>query len=381
VKGLNYTDHIEQRTRLKNWMSEQHLPGVLLANPAVITWLTGFALPLHPTTSLYMGGPLLLLVEDEHFTLVIADHQAELAADIATQPNCAVMTYAGYTASGPPMNSAPLVQILSQLVTRLHGSIGVETEWMPALHMDTLRANAPASLTFTRIDGWSEPLRMEKTEAEIAQMQNAFDLTCTAHAAAKALITAGNTEFDVWLATQTAIQRAAGQELPFVTDCTVGRRAHIGGTGTLEVILPTDSFVLDLGTRLDGYWSDTCMTYYAGELSARQETMHQTLLAAHDLAVSLIRPGMIASQIDQELRRFITGHGFPEYGHHTGHGIGTLVHELPRIAATSSDILRSNMVIMIEPGIYFAGETGIRLEHAYRVTPHGSERLTNYRAS
>jgi len=121
VKGLTYTDHIEQRTRLKNWMSEQHLPGVLLANPAVITWLTGFALPLHPTTSLYMGGPLLLLVEDEHFTLVIADHQAELAADIATQPNCAVMTYAGYTASGPPMNSAtcPNPQPACNEITRL----------------------------------------------------------------------------------------------------------------------------------------------------------------------------------------------------------------------------------------------------------------------
>ena len=254
------------------------------------------------------------------------------------------------------------------------GRIGVEERALPLF----LRAALPEQATLVPIDGALVPLRMRKTAEELEKLRQNFVLNDLGQAAARAAVRVGATELDVWAAMQSAIQRAAGQRVALGNDCTVGRRGHIGGWPLGVVIEPGDSFVLDLSTQLHGYWSDSCATYYASDPSPRQIAMHQTVSDALELAVSLLRPGAIASEIDHQVREFMRRAGYPVYGHHTGHGIGVGPHEEPRLVPYSNLRIEPDMVMMVEPGIYFPDETAIRLEHAVLVTGGGVEILTRH---
>jgi len=106
--------------------------------------------------------------------------------------------------------------------------------------------------------------------------------------------------------------------------------------------------------------------------------MHRTALAALEFAISLVRPGAVAQEIDQKVRQFIATAGYPVYPHHTGHGVGVIGHEAPRIVPYNEEVLQEGMVIMLEPGIYLPGETSVRLEDALLVTSDGVEVLTKH---
>jgi Xaa-Pro aminopeptidase len=86
----------------------------------------------------------------------------------------------------------------------------------------------------------------------------------------------------------------------------------------------------------------------------------------------------VAREIDQKVRDFIAQAGYPVYPHHTGHGVGASGHEAPRIVPYNDEVLQEGMVIMLEPGIYFPGETGVRLEDAVLVNAGGAELLTHH---
>jgi Xaa-Pro aminopeptidase len=236
-----------------------------------------------------------------------------------------------------------------------------------------------ASVAVTPIDGWLEPLRMVKTAEELDKLRHNFALTDLGHAVARQVVAAGQREIDVWAAVHSAIQQEAGQRVPLGNDCVVGyRQENIGGWPLTHDIRPGDSLILDLSTLRHGYWSDSCATYYAQAPTARQAAIHQTVSDALELAISLVRPGAVAREIDQEVRRFIAGAGYPVYPHHTGHGVGVSGHEAPRIVPYNDQVLQEGMVILLEPGIYFPGEIGVRLEDALLVTAGGAERLTHH---
>jgi Xaa-Pro aminopeptidase len=106
--------------------------------------------------------------------------------------------------------------------------------------------------------------------------------------------------------------------------------------------------------------------------------MHRTARTALELAISLARPGAIAGEIDGRVRQLIADAGYPVYPHHTGHGVGATPHEEPRIVPYSRIALEPGMVVMLEPGVYFPGETAVRLEHAVLVTDGAPELLTSH---
>jgi Xaa-Pro aminopeptidase len=220
---------------------------------------------------------------------------------------------------------------------------------------------------------------MVKTPAEIAKLRRAFALTDTGHAVAQQMTRVGNREIDVWMEVQSAINRKAGQRLPLGNDCVVGyRQQNIGGTPLDYDIRPDTSLIVDLSVVFEGYWSDSCATYYPDEPTAKQAAMHRTAREALDYGMSLLRPGAVAREIDQKLRDFIAKAGYPVYPHHSGHGVGVAPHEEPRIVPYNETVLEKGMVIMLEPGIYFSGETSVRLEDAFLITNDGAEVLTSH---
>lgn len=365
--------HAEQRERAQALLASRGLERALFASRASLLWLTGFAPPVNLGPNPFAGGPSLLWYAGGAWTLLVMDGHAEAAA----ASGLPVERYLGYTIEAPIAAAANLAAALRALTAGdgAAGPIGVELNDLPAALAHAL----PAASGLTPIDGWLEPLRRRKTAEELALLRANFDLVAVGHRAAREAVRPGNREIDVWNALEGAIQAAAGERVAVGNDCTVGyREMNIGGWPGTWPIREGDSFIVDLSTQLGGYWSDSCATYYAGPPSERQIAMHRTARAALDLAISLVRPGAIAGEIDRQVRRFIADAGYPVYPHHTGHGVGATPHEEPRIVPYNRVVLEPGMVVMLEPGIYFPGETAVRLEHAVLVTEGAAEILTSH---
>jgi Xaa-Pro aminopeptidase len=363
--------HAEQRRAAHEYLQAQGLEQALFASLASVTWLTGFAAPVQLGPNPFAGGPPLVWYAGGEWTLIVLDGYVEAAQ----ASGCAVIGYLGYTIEAPIDGPGQLLAALSKVAGAASaGRIGVEERALPLF----LREALPEHAVLEPIDGVLGPLRIRKTAEELAKLRQNFALTDVGQAAARAAVRAGQTELDVWAATHTAIQRAAGRRVPLGNDCTVGRRGHRGGWPLDIMIEPGDSFVVDLSTQLHGYWSDSCATYYAGVPSQRQIAMHHTVTEALEYAISLVRPGAISGEIDRQVREFIRKAGYPVYFHHTGHGVGVSAHEEPRLTPYNNLRIEPGMVIMLEPGIYYPDETAIRLEDAVLVTASGAEVLTTH---
>ena len=372
--------HTEQRRRAHELLRSRGISHALFADVHTITWLTGYAPPIQLGENLFAGGPPLLWYDDGHFVLLVLDALATAAGDLAADADCEVETYAGYTVEQPIESAKRLAEALGRVAGRSSlqgGRAGVETARLP---MSLTPVLARAGLgEWTEIDGWFTQTRMVKTEQELAKLRANFALVETGHMAARASVRAGQREIDVWTDIHAAIEREAGRRVPLGNDCTVGtREGNIGGWPGTAALGPHDSIIVDLSTVLHGYWSDSCVTYVAGEATSEQAAIHRVVSDALEFAIGLLRPGAMAKKVDEQVRAFIAEAGYPVYPHHTGHGVGVSGHEEPRIVPYNEQVLEPGMVIMLEPGIYLPGKTGVRLEDAVLVTEDGPEVLTHY---
>ena len=91
-------------------------------------------------------------------------------------------------------------------------------------------------------------------------------------------------------------------------------------------------------------------------------------------ALEAVRPGAVCKEVDAVARTIITeaGHG-EEFGHGLGHGVGMEVHEEPRLTANAEGELEPGNVVSVEPGVYVAGDIGVRIEDLVAVTAQGYE--------
>jgi Xaa-Pro aminopeptidase len=376
--------HEQQRQRAGELLHEKGIDAALFASPASVTWLTGFAPPIQTGPHPFAAAPPLVWWDGERFTLIVVDGLAGAAASFAAEPDGDVLTYRGYTIEAPIDSATHLSAALRSLwegrsVARAFRRIGLESWAAPAALRDALSDGPFAAVQWIPIDGWLAPLRMVKTEEEVQKLRENFRLTDIGHAAARNAVRAGAREIDVWLAARQAVEAAAGCRVPMGNDCVVGYRAeNIGGWPLDHALRPGDSIIVDLSTIRYGYWSDSCATYVAGAPTPRQQAIHEVVGEALAFGASLLRPGAVAGEIDRQLRRFIADAGYPVYPHHSGHGVGVTGHEAPRIVPYSQEILAPGMVILLEPGIYFPGETGVRLEDAFLITEEGAIQLTTH---
>jgi Xaa-Pro aminopeptidase len=104
-------------------------------------------------------------------------------------------------------------------------------------------------------------------------------------------------------------------------------------------------------------------TFCPGKADGTFKKVYDIVLAAQMTGISIIESGMNGQEADSIARAVIVESGYAEYfGHGLGHGLGLIVHELPRLGQNSKDILKDNMVFTIEPGIYIPGWGGVRIE-------------------
>lgn len=251
------------------------------------------------------------------------------------------------------------------------------TDSMPALHLLPL-ASALGVLPVLATDVLRE-LRMVKEEAEIDALRGAGAAIDRVHARVPEFLVPGRTEADVAADISKAIVAEGHSEVAFVIvgSGPHGADPHHGYSD--RVLAEGDVVVVDIGgVYAPGYHSDSTRTYSIGDPNSEVVQHYSVLQRAQRAAYELVRPGVTAEQVDAAAREVLGEAGLAEYFvHRTGHGIGLCVHEEPYIVAGNDLPLAAGMAFSIEPGIYFPGRWGARIEDIVVVTDDGAMSVNN----
>jgi Xaa-Pro aminopeptidase len=166
--------------------------------------------------------------------------------------------------------------------------------------------------------------------------------------------------------------------MSFETIVASGVRSALPHGRATTTRLPRKGFVtLDFGIIHGGYCSDMTRTVYLGRPSVKERTAYEAVLGAQEAGVEAVHAGASCGEVDEAARSVLRKAGLAEaFSHSTGHGVGLEIHESPRIGTGQKTRLLAGMVVTIEPGIYLAGEFGIRIEDMVAVTRTGGRVLT-----
>jgi Xaa-Pro aminopeptidase len=250
---------------------------------------------------------------------------------------------------------------------------------MPAAHVFGIRDALPEAAPSLAGPVLRE-LRMRKDAAEVAELRAAGAAIDRVHARMNEFLKPGRTEAQAGADIAAAIVDEGHAEAAFVIVGSGPNGASPHHDVSSRVIESGELVVVDIGGPLPtGYHSDSTRTYAVGaEPAPAVREAYRVLQAAQEAAVAAVRPGVPAERVDAAAREPITGAGMGErFVHRTGHGIGLEVHEEPYIVGGNGLVLEPGMAFSVEPGVYFDGEWGARIEDIVVVTADGSERLNN----
>ena len=223
-------------------------------------------------------------------------------------------------------------------------------------------------------------LRAVKDEEEVERIRKATRLTEDALREGLKRLEVEVSELKVAAAIEYAM-KVGGSEAPaFPTIVASGENAALPHAHpTDRRVKGGDLVVIDLGAVYMGYCSDITRTVSVGRVGEREKDMFYAVLEAQKKALSKIRPGVKAKDVDAEARRILEEYGYAKfYIHSTGHGVGIEVHEPPRLSPDSNLELKPGMIVTVEPGVYVRGFAGVRIEDIVLVTESGVEVLSRF---
>lgn len=176
----------------------------------------------------------------------------------------------------------------------------------------------------------------------------------------------GMSESEVAALLEYKMRKHGAQGLSFDTIVAFGAHAAVPHheTGDTKLCFG-DEILIDFGCRVNGYCSDITRTFLFGDDGKHEafKKAYACVLTAHELAKEKITAGMTGKEADAIARDYLKSQGYGElFTHSLGHGIGLNVHEKPTLSPRGEQILENGMVFSDEPGVYVAGEYGIRIE-------------------
>lgn len=223
-----------------------------------------------------------------------------------------------------------------------------------------------------------EELVTQKEPKEIEKIRKAAQIVDQVFDQIVPQIKAGVRESDLAAELEYQMKKKGASGSAFEPIVASGYRSAMPHGRASQKKLKKGEFVtLDFGAVYDGYVSDLTRTVVLGRASQRQRKIYSIVYQAQRKAIESVQAGQEARAVDRAAREFIKAKGFgPNFGHGLGHGIGVQVHEAPVLNPRSQDILKENMVVTIEPGIYLSKWGGVRIEDDVLITNNGPEVLT-----
>lgn len=229
----------------------------------------------------------------------------------------------------------------------------------------------------------SEAIKMDriiKSDLEIAKIAEAEIVTQKALEEVIPQIKVGMSEKEVSDMITYAMLKNGAQGLAFENIVCFGETSACPHhKPSKDVLLAKNDIILvDIGARVNGYCGDMTRTFCLGQPNPKLAKMHKIVLEAQLFALKNIKAGMTCKEADAIAREYLIAHGFKnEFSHSLGHGIGIEVHERPYVSPRSEEVLRENMIISVEPGVYIDGLGGIRIEDIVVVKNDCVINLTN----
>jgi Xaa-Pro aminopeptidase len=221
-------------------------------------------------------------------------------------------------------------------------------------------------------------LRLVKDEEELRLMKQSAQMGVDLFHELLPQLRPGIPETTVAAILEHSARSRGADGMSFETIVASGTRSSLPHGRATAQRLPRKGFLtLDFGVILKGYCSDMTRTVFLGRPTPRERFTYDAVREAQQAAVAAVKPGVCCGDVDEAARSVLRKAGLAEYfTHSTGHGVGLEIHEAPRIAADQSQLLLPGMVVTIEPGIYIAGEFGVRIEDMVAVTRQGGQVLT-----
>lgn len=228
------------------------------------------------------------------------------------------------------------------------------------------------------VDNILVDLRAVKTEEEINYIKKSAEILDKTMQESLKLLREGIRESEISAYAKYIMEKegAEGQSFqPFVMS---GENSWLPQRFSSDKkIIKGELVLFDVGAIFKGYCSDMTRTFSLGGLNEKQKDIFNVAYYAQQEAVKAIRPGIRACDIDKIARDIISDNGYGKYFPHlTGHGIGISIHEKPILDVGVETILKPNMVVTVEPGIYLKDVGAARVEDMVLVTQSGNEVLT-----
>jgi Xaa-Pro aminopeptidase len=372
---LEITPYVRRLTALREDFATAALDALVVTHPPNIRYLSGFS-----------GSAGVLVITPDRATLVVDFRYAAAARRL--------------TGSNPTLADALNVRVALQgldeaLLEELRPCqrIGIESQSMTVARFNALSSaladGAPTPLNtedpcpiLVPTERLVETRRAVKDASEIRILRLAGFLLKQVAAEVPGLVRPGRTELEIAADIDLLLRRAGFDRPAFETIVASGPNGALPhARPSRRTVEPEDGVVLDFGGVYDGYCVDLTRTVELGPGRQELRPLFSAVAQAQSAAIAAIRPGVMASQVDEAARQTLARHGLAEaFGHGTGHGLGLEVHEEPRIGRFSSahrdTVLEPGMVFTVEPGVYVEGLGGVRIEDDVLVTDDGCEVLT-----
>jgi Xaa-Pro aminopeptidase len=348
-----------RQTKLREYLATTRFDGLLISHLPNVRYLCGFT-----------GSAGVLLVEEAgciFFTDVRYDTQAHgevKGAEVVVA------------------NKSPLDTAAEWLAARRskvrQWTIGVEASHITVAEKKRFNNGLPARVRVKDAPASVERARMVKDDDELDCIRAAVKLGATLFDRALQVLHAGTKESEVAAEMEYAARRAGAEQMSFPTIIASGARSALPhGRASDQPIAAKGFVVCDFGVILRGYCSDQTRTVWLGEASSEAHHAYEAVREAQLAAIHAVRPGATVAAVDSAAREVLRHAGLDRnFTHSTGHGVGLEIHEAPRVAGGQKQVLQPGMVITIEPGVYFPGQWGVRIEDMVAVTPQGCEVLT-----
>jgi Xaa-Pro aminopeptidase len=346
-------------------------------------------------TRIFIGDPFIFLQQNGKRTLVLSDLEIDRAKKNAKADEFVMFSQLEREVQGKSKQAPAYEKVLAHFLTKR----GVKRAKVPAnFPLGFANEIKRKGIALETSNGLFWPAREKKTAEEIRLLQRALRITETGMkrameilkaskpGAGKKLKWSGKTLTSEILRAEidSAILRAGG--VPTNTIVAGGDQAcdpHERGFGPLHAnsLIIFDIFPRDAKT---GYWGDMTRTVVRGRASEQQRKLWQAVKAGQALALKRVKAGVDGMSIHQAITELFNRRGFPTevrngrrvgFFHGTGHGLGLEIHEYPRLQKV---MLKAGQCLTVEPGLYYPGIGGARIEDVAIVERDGCRILSKF---
>lgn len=361
----------------------------LLASVENVTYVSHWEVPVDfgPSSAMRYAAPLAFVgVRDAASSLLVADTYAGAARQASALDD--VLVHACFDMHQPTDSfttyHASLREVLTQAGVSGGATLALEMAALPASALALVQREFP-DVTLIDAGPALEAARRIKTPRELDLLRAVAEVNRAGHEELlRQSQAAGKSEFAIWSAVIRAMEEKAGHSLFVFGELVTGPRVSVvrypGGPQHI-VTRSGDLALMDMSTRVDGYYSDCTNTLVIGgvEPTATQRLYGVAAREAFHAAAEMLRPGRKAHEAFDAAAATFGKHGL-EIGHYAGHQIGLTVNENPRLVPWEQTEVQAGMVFSIETGAYEGpdGSSGARMEKSVIVHESGPEIICDF---